>query len=90
MKSKIEFTPENLIQNIHLVGPWSAYGLASEAIQHYFPKEYDEEGNCDISTEVKLMYDLGCDNWHDVIIKFHKEVGYKAPNGFNILAVNEN
>ena len=39
------FTPENLLENLHKLGPWSAYGLASVALQHYFPDEYDEDGN---------------------------------------------
>jgi len=29
------FTPENLIKNIKKIGPWSAFGLAEEAMFYY-------------------------------------------------------
>lgn len=85
------FTSENLIENIEKLGPWSAYGLASSALMHYFPDAYDEDGNCKEGTimEVELCYKLGCAYWQDVIIKFQNEVGYNAPDGFNPDAVNE-
>ena len=87
VSSRFFFTPENLLENIDKLGPWSAYGLASKALQHYFPDAYDED--CDISEEVKLLDKLECQYWHDVIVKYHNEVGYVAPNGFNTDAVNE-
>ena len=89
VSSRFLFTPENLLHNLERLGPWSAYGLASEALQHYFPDAYDEDGYCDTCEEVKLLDKLGCQYWHDAIIKYHKEVGYVAPNGFNPDAVNE-
>jgi hypothetical protein len=89
MKAHFIFTPENLIENLDKLGPWSAYGLASEALRHYFPESYDEDGNCEVSEEANLLEKLGCQYWHDVIIKYHKEVGYVAPNGFDSRIVNE-
>jgi len=89
VSSRFLFTPANLIENLDKIGPWSAYGLATTALQHYFPESYDEEGNCPIIEEVKLLNKLGCEDWHDAIIKYHKEVGYIAPNGFDRHLVNE-
>lgn len=89
VSSRFLFTPENLLDNLERLGPWSAYGLASEALQHYFPDAYDEDGYCDTCEEVKLLDKLGCQYWQDAIIKYHKEVGYVAPNGFDPDAVNE-
>lgn len=91
MANNFIFTPENIIDNIDKLGPWSAYGLASTALQHYFPDEYDEEGNCNEGSgrEVELCRKLSCNYWQDIIIKFQKEVGYNAPNGFDTTFVNE-
>jgi len=87
MKQKI--TSENLIENLQNIGPWSTYGLASIALQHYFPKEYDYNGFCETKREVELANKLGCQYWEDVIKKYQKEVGYNAPDGFNEDYVNE-
>ena len=54
------FTPENIIANIDKLGAWSAYGLASVALRHYFPEEYDENGDCSIRREMELVKKLGC------------------------------
>jgi hypothetical protein len=82
------FTPENLIDNIDKLGRWSAYGLAVDALQHYFPDDYEDEDNApDVEQEVKLLDKSGCQYWHDLVVKYHKEVGYKGP--FNPDAVNE-
>ncbi len=89
MSEKFVFTPENLIENISKLGAWSSYGLASSALRHYFPNEYDENENCDTKREVELLYQLGLNSWQDVIIKYQTEVGYDAPDGFNTEAVNE-
>lgn len=89
MSDEFVFTSENLIENIHKLGAWSSYGLAEMALKHYFPNEFDEDGNCDIDREIELMGKLGCDTWHDAIIKYQKEVGYDAPDGFNPKAVNQ-
>jgi len=83
------FTPENLLENLHKLGPWSAYGLASVALQHYFPHEYDEDGSCEVAREAELLQQLGCTNWDEAIVKYHKEVGYVAPNGFDPDFVNQ-
>ena len=86
------FTSENLIANIDKLGPWSAYGMASSALAHYFTEKYDEEKgiNPSVSEEVDLMQSLGIDNWHDLIIKYHNEVGYDdGGEGFNPLFINE-
>lgn len=87
--SRFLFTPENLLDNLEKLGPWSAYGLAREALQHYFPLAYDEYGHCDTLKEVKLLDKLGCQYWQDAIIKYHNEVGYVAPSGFDPKLVNE-
>ena len=89
VSSRFLFTPENLLENIDKLGPWLAYGLASEALQHYFPDDYDEDGYCDTAEEVKLLDRLGCQYWHDAIVKYQNEVGYVAPSGFDPDAVNE-
>lgn len=83
MKDSFQFTTENLIVNIEKLGPWSSWGLASEALQHYFPNQYDNDGNCigDVQREAELCQQLGCTYWHDVVVKYHKEVGYKAHEG---------
>lgn len=87
--SRFLFTPENLLDNLEKLGPWSCYGLASEALKHYFPNSYNEDGYCETAEEAKLMGKIGCQYWEDVIVKYHKEVGYVAPNGFDPLFVNE-
>jgi len=89
MKVELIITPENLIENIDKIGAWSIYGLASQALQHYFPSEYDENDYCEVSREVELLAQLGFDCWQDVVIKYQTEVGYVAPNGFNPDYVNE-
>lgn len=81
--------PETLIENLPRIGGWSAYGLASEALQHYFPEAYDNDGYLEVAEEVKLMERLGLSCWQDVIIKYQKEIGYDAPNGFSLDCVNE-
>lgn len=84
-----KITPKNLLENIHLIGPWSIYGLASKALKHYFPKEYNKDGSIDVFKEVKLLDKINCSQWKDVVIKYHKEVGYKNGKGTNLNAVNE-
>jgi len=86
---KLIITPENLIENIDKIGAWSIYGLATEALQHYFQHEYDENDSCDTHREVQLLQELGFNCWQDIVIKYQKEVGYNAPDGFNPDAVNE-
>jgi len=89
INNRFLFTPENLLDNLDKLGAWSSYGLASEALQYYFPDAYDEDGYCDTLEEVKLLNKLGCKYWQDAIVKYHTEVGYVSPNGFNPDAVNE-
>lgn len=86
--SDFQFTPSNLIENIDKLGTWSAYGLASIALEYYFPEEHEEDS---ISTQkqIELVDRLGCKTWHDVIVKFQTEIGYEAPNGFNPVCVND-
>ena len=84
------FTPQNLIQEIKKIGAWSAYGLATEALQYYFPEEYNEDGDCieGAKKECELLYKLDCNSWQDVIIKYQNEIRYKCKE-FNQIAVNE-
>ena len=70
------FTPENLLDNLEQLGAWSSYGLASSALQHYFPEEYEDE-SASTEREVELLAKLGGTYWQDAIIKYHKEIGYK-------------
>jgi len=81
-------TSDNLIENIDKIGPWSIYGLASIAIKHYFPNEYDADDYCSTVREAELCTELGCMYWQDVVIKYQTEVGYKCPGGFNPEYVN--
>lgn len=84
-------TTENLIENLPKLGGWSLFGLAEEALRHYFPEEFDEEEGCEIDRIIELMYELNCDNWAQVVEKYHTEVGYKPEGGvFNSKVVNEN
>ncbi len=83
----MKINAKNLIKQLPNIGPWSTYGLASQALQHYFPEAYDEDGYCETYNEVQLLPLIGCEYWQDVVIKYHKEIGYK---GFNPIAVNEN
>lgn len=85
----MKFTPENIIENIDKIGPWSAYGLAEEALRHYFPEEFTDDKEWSAERNVELADKLGCQYWTDVIIKFQTEVGYNAPDGFCAGAVNE-
>ena len=85
---KFVFTPDNLIENLEKLGPWSCYGLASEALQHYFPEAYDnEERNPTVYEEIELMKKIDCEYWEDVIKKYHAEVGWTGE--FNPGWVNE-
>jgi hypothetical protein len=75
----MKFTPENLIENIQVLGAWSAYGLASEALEYYYPSEY-KDNDCILGArrEIELLNKLDCDSWHDVVIKYQNEVGYNC------------
>ena len=89
----MKITTDNLIENLPKIGAWSSYSLASEALQFYFPKEYDKEGDCILGTkrEMDLCFKLECNSWQDVIIKYHKEIGYKRKqNIFQKIEVNKN
>lgn len=83
----MKFTPENLLKNLNKLGGWSAYGLASQALRHYFPEEYSEDKFTSTQREVELLRKLGCRWWTDAIKKYHKEVGYKGE--FDPAYVNE-
>jgi hypothetical protein len=80
------FTKHNLLNNLEKIGGWSSYGLAIEALQYYFPHEYDEIEGCDIDRELYLMNLLNCGTWQEIIIKYHIEVGFE---NFNPEYVNE-
>lgn len=87
-EDKFVFTSENLLDNLDKLGGWSMYGLASDALQHYFPEVYDndEPYNPTVQQEVDLVHKLGLKYWDDVVRKYHNEVGYK---NFNPECVNE-
>ena len=89
-QEKFQFTTDNLLANLDKLGTWSSYGLASSALMHWFPSEYDENDNCDVNREIELMQSIGCNSWQDVIVKYHTEIGYQVEGGvFNPIAVNE-
>jgi hypothetical protein len=85
-----QFTPDNLLSNMDLIGAWSCYGLAETAIKHYHPECREEESE---KSSIGYMASLKCDGkentwWIDWIRKYHTEVGYSA-NELNIAAVNQ-
>lgn len=86
-----QFTPENLLDNIDRLGPWSLYALAETALEYYHPslKRYAHDPLKLLERQMHFMEKDGMKYWSDVIIKFQKEVGYYAPDGFNRSAVNE-
>ncbi len=88
-KNQFLFTSNNLIENIDKLGAWSAYGLASSALRHYFPDEYKDDEEPTTAREGEMLHELGLQYWHDIIIKYQTEVGYDAPDGFNQDYVNE-
>lgn len=88
-EKRFNFTPENLLDNLSELGGWSAYGLAVEALMHYFPDEYNENGACEVEREIELTTKLGCMYWQDVIVKYHKEVGYTKESFSNEECVNQ-
>jgi hypothetical protein len=83
------FTPENLIENIKKIGPWSAFGLAEEAMFYYFPHIKRMRDTGKQIAEMARISTLFSMYWKDWIIKYQKEVGYNAPNGFDTGCVNE-
>lgn len=72
----MKYTPENVIQNLENIGSWSTFYLAEIALKHYFPEEFDKNGDCSAGKLVMLNSKLGCDYWQDVIIKYQNEIGY--------------
>ncbi len=86
----MKFTPENLIDNLKQIGPWSSYYLATLAIKHYYPEVYcDEDDQPSAMVEVALCDRLDCQYWQDVIIKYHNEIGYSIEALSNDEYVNE-
>jgi hypothetical protein len=84
---RLVFTPNNLIDNLDKLGPWSIYFLASEALKQFFPEVY-KNGDLSVQEEAKLMEEmLGCQHWDEVVLKYQNEIGYKGP--FNPDYVNE-
>jgi hypothetical protein len=86
-----QFTPDNLLDNLERIGPWSAYALAEVAIEHFHPsvKKYKNDPLKLIERQVHFCNKAGNFTWHDWIVKYQKEVGYNSPNGFDKDFVNE-
>jgi len=84
----MEFTKENLIDNLENLGVWSSYGLATIALEYYFPKKY-EDGKIKTGDEAELLSEIGCKLWIDAVKKYHSEVGY-TDSQLNPDMVNEN
>lgn len=72
----MKITKDNFTKHFDKLGGWSTYFLATVALKHYFPKEYENE-DMSVWDEVKLCDKLGCTYWIDVINKYHSEIGYK-------------
>jgi len=70
-----KITPENLLENIDQLAGWPIYGLASQALEYYFPDEYELE--LSVSDEADLLEKLGLKFWDDIVIKYHTEIGFK-------------
>lgn len=90
---KRQYTPQELIDELPNIGPWSAYYLAEIALIHYFPeiKPKSEHDYIDVMILVEKLHELGCNYWHDVIKKYQEEVGYSPKGGvFCSSLVNEN
>lgn len=75
------FTPENLIENMDKLGPWSARVLFEEAMEHYFPEEWGDGPKDWLFLE--LPEQLGCETWQDVVRKYHTEIGYSTLAGID-------
>lgn len=75
---KTDIQPHNLLENLDIIGGWSAYYLAEIAFRHYYPEL------CSVSA-INKQLDFLSDkpensfNWDDWIIKYQTEVGYKGP-----------
>lgn len=86
-------TPSNLIELLPRIGAWSTYCLAEEALLHYFPSLYMKNllGQAVMPDEcVSALIDMGLDSWQELIVKFHKEVGYTREGGeFDPVWINE-
>ena len=62
---------------------WEQYDLGQTALQLYYPEKctYEEDDiekedaywELDINEEIKLMQDLGCYAWLEIVIKCHLE-----------------
>lgn len=82
-----QFTPDNLLDNIDKLGPWSSFSLAEEAILHYFPNIKRIKSTVEqINAMSKLCHEFEM-YWSDWIIMYQNDVGYKGK--FNTGAVNE-
>jgi hypothetical protein len=79
------FTPDNLIDNLDRLGPWSTFALAEEAMLHYFPSlEFK-----DMVERISRMAAICCKYemcWQDMVLLYHLDKGYK---NFNPDYVNE-
>jgi hypothetical protein len=76
----IVFTPENLLDNIESLGPWSSYALAEIAICHYFPDVRKIKKPVDLikaMSDLCFIYEM---YWSDWIIMYHNDIGYKRIN----------
>lgn len=79
IETEFIFTPENLLENLKKLGPWSSFYLAEKSIEYYHP----ECKEMDMVKKIDYMASLKCKgkkntNWHDWIVRYQKEVGYKS------------
>lgn len=82
----IVFNAENLLQKVHRLGPWSSFYLAEIAMFHYFPHIEVKEDAIEKINEMCRISGLFNMYWHNWVIKYHTEIGYKE---FNPDYVNE-
>lgn len=65
------FTPENIVENLDKIGPWSMYYLAEIAFYHFFQDEMEPK---DTVERLQFMADKG--DWPGMVKKYAAEVGY--------------
>jgi len=83
------FKPENIINQLDDVGPWSFYFLGEVAIKYYY-KWYRGLYTMNFLAAMDKAREVEPD-WRRLIVRFDKEVGFKNhfPNGFPNGYVNQ-
>jgi hypothetical protein len=88
-KENFQFAPDNLLDNLNRLGPWSQFALAEEAIYYYYPRI---KRMTNTIKQIQAMADLCLEYdmyWVDWIITFQMDKGYKRNAGFSRDYINE-